>query len=215
MSANNFALKIKTAVAIAISAFALGVHMFSMAQSDANLSINGQIAAPTCLIGMQRSGGTFETAAAQTHSFGTVDASLLTVGALLGNTVPIVFWIRDSDGNSNCALVGNRWDIGLGIKNTDVVQTPNGSTFLLNQSTAAGAPKNIGLYVFSNITGATRAHVNLRNITPNFGVSLANNGAGATVTQGISTIFYLGRTSASAVTPGAFSVVIPLNIWYK
>jgi type 1 fimbria pilin len=209
----------KTALAMATCAAALGFHMVSMAQADASLSMNGQIAAPTCILGMIRMGGAYpwDTSAAQSFSFGTVDVSTLTVGAFAPNEIQLSISVRDSDGVSNCALVGNRWDIGLGVKSTDVVQTPNGLTFLRNQSTAPGAPKNIGLYIISAPTFYTRTHVNLRNIDPAFGVSLANvpSGAMPTVGSAISPFFYLGRTSASAVTPGAFSAVIPMNIFYR
>ncbi len=214
---NKFDLK-KTALTIATSAVVLSVHTFSMAQTDASLSMNGQIAAPTCLLAIQRmsSGFSTDTTAAQTYSFGTVDLSTLTVGATTTiHQIPFTINIRDSDGVTNCALVSNRWDIGLGINSTDVVQTSNGLTFIRNQSTASGAPKNIGLQITSAVTGGTRSNVNLTNAVPQFGVSLANNGVGATLSQGIAPVFHLGRTSASAVTPGAFSVVIPMNLWYR
>ncbi len=210
----------KSALAIAAGAAALGVHMFSMAQTNASLNMTGQIAAPTCLIAMQRTnGGSFnlETATTQTYSFGAVDVTAWPIyGAMAGITLDI--FLRDSDGVSNCALVSNRWDIGLGIKSTDLVYAPSVDVnYIKNQSKATGAAKNIGLFVFAGPKGTNifANGTNLGNADPRFGVSLANNGGvGVTAGQAISVSFNLAKTAAG-YTPGAFSVALPLNIWYR
>ncbi len=208
----------KTALLVAASATALGVHISSTAQ-DATLTINGQINAASCvlLVGSQQGGntvlnlGTFTTTAASNTALGN---TFNTTGAT------VVFRAVNADLTSSCtSLAGNRWDLGLDLTSVNVV-TAGGRSFITSQSVSGStSAQNVGVAINTSFgpsvtAGATPLNLNAVN-GGGVGVFMSGTASGVLASDRIALTALFGRSGASAPTVGSFSATIPINLWYR
>lgn len=210
----------KTALVVATSAAVLGVHMNSTAQQtdQGTLTINGQIQATTCILGMGNSQGAYTL---NLGSFTTLVASNAGAGNTFGTSQSVIMRLLATDGVSNCALGTSKWDIGINPQASDFV-TVGGRTFLVSQGPSSNAAQNVGVLlsttVGANPTTGTNA-LNLANSNATYGVLLSNgpSSLGLASTDRIALTAQFARTGGTGALPtaGAFSVTIPLNVWYK
>ena len=212
----------KTALVVATSAAVLGVHMTSTAQ-DATLNINGQINTASCLllVGTQQSGNSVTTMNLGTWQ--TSAASNTTLGNTFANQqgVSVVFRVVESSNtNANCnSLATNRWDVGLDLTGLTVVSAGT-RTFLASQSTSGvTTATNVGV-TFNVATGAnptagTTPLNLLNNAGGGIGVLASGSTSGVLAAERIALTALFGRSGASAPTAGAFSVTLPINLWYR
>ena len=218
MKFKNFPFK-KPALAIAASGVVLSLHMGLQAQtnSDASVSIGGQIAVSTCSLVTARNasqliGGT------RNYSFGTTNSISANAKAvdevIVSGSYAVTISLSTPDGQT-CNLPGT-WDVGLDIASGDYVTTPSGGTYLISKGD--NSPQGVGLRLQSGLTTIGRSNLDLSRAVPPYGILLSNRASRSlnlATNEAITLLPSLVRTSASAITEGSFSVSLPLNIWYK
>jgi type 1 fimbria pilin len=207
---------LKTALALATSAAALGVHLSSLAQ-DASLMLKGQVANITCLLVIGTQKGAVSLNLGRNN---TAEANKVAEGEDVNPNryVDTTLKLSAADG-SNCDLGSGKWDVGLDVLSTGYKTTSNGTRLLVPNDNAVGKATNIGLSFRTKVVGKSNlSPLDFSNSHPVYGVLMSNNGStvpSLSSTDSIQLVVRLFRASASAITSGSFSLTIPLNVWYQ
>ncbi len=209
----------KTALLVAASATALGVHISSTAQ-DATLTINGQINSASCLllVGSQQGGNTV----LNLGTFSATAASNTALGNTFNSTgATVVFRAVNADLTTACSSLGptNRWDLGLDLTGINVV-TAGARTFITSQSVSGStSAQNVGVTINTSVGSAVTAGATPLNLNAvnggGVGVFMSGTASGVLASERIALTALFGRSGASAPTVGSFTATIPINLWYR
>jgi type 1 fimbria pilin len=222
----------KINLTIAALAAGLGLHLASNAQSVVNdsgtLTINGQISASTCVLGISESGGTNTVAGNKTIALPTVTPTALgneNGVALASSKRTVVFGILASAAASSsaCTLGGGNgfWDLGVQLASTQVSSVPATPNSILINS-GAGAATGVGVLIKTTAGAAptegtgyidllTKTYNNTYTLLSSASASQPNVAAANKIAL---TAQYIKLGTANA-TAGSFNVSLPLTLWYR
>jgi len=219
-----------TACLIALAcASGLGLQAQAALSDSGAVEVNGQISTSTCLLNLGDAGST--GAGSKTLNLGTWSTGQVpsgNAGDVFGTAKSVVMNLADPSDPSKVCSISQMWDVGIKVQPNQY--TSLGAFGYLNNGAVANAAQNLGVvlaaFTSATTTFGTPIKVNLLGpaASPTYGYLLSGNqtpGMGLP-SNGVGTGGYIlltaqfARTSAtSAPTPGAFSVTLPLNVWYK
>ena len=231
----------KTAVCLLalVCASSLGLQAQAAGNDMGTMVINGQLAKATCILSI---GDTeFEGTSSKELKLGSLtDAQVpSTAGTEFGAMQYFVLTLRDAtDKSKPCDLLTSNtlWDVGINLSSNQFGTLTGGRTFLTNSATT-NAATNIGVVLttiwrWGDILSSSLfpiEYIDFNAPTGPYGVLLSGRNS---IDLGTATFAnlndpFLGspgwikvgarfvKTSSSNANPGAFSVALPLNVWYR
>ncbi|CAN1494192.1 hypothetical protein MCERE1_00280 [Burkholderiaceae bacterium] len=220
----------KTAFAwVLLGALAIG---HAQAPDQGTLVLAGTLTKPTCVLNFGDALSTLN--GRKTMSFGSISPSKIPTGQFQGftNVAPkqtVILSVKNADGSTCDGIGTGKWDVGISVTAANVVTASGGTKALQSDGDRSATPQSftsdigIVLQTTKNATEGT-ANVVLDNkpFTPTEGTgtftllsspNASIPGLVATDTLALSAQF-LTLTSGTR-TPGAYSVAIPLTVFYQ
>jgi type 1 fimbria pilin len=201
------------------------------------LDFSGTISKTTCVLNFGDAQSTL--AGRKTLSFGSIPTSLIPTAQFQGfaNVAPkqtVILSVKNADGSTCDGIGSGKWDVGISITDlTRVVTTSGGSKLLLSDGDRAASPRRfteeIGVRLMTAVNASEgtldkRVNFDVKNYTPPGSASAAFTllSDSSATAPGLSasdklavTAEFLTTTAAATRSPGAYTVAIPLTVFYQ
>jgi type 1 fimbria pilin len=220
----------KTAFAgVLLGALSMG---HAQINDQGTLDFSGTISKTTCVLSFGDAQSTL--AGRKTLSFGSIPTSQIPTGQFQGflSVAPkqtVILSVKNADGTT-CDGIGNngKWDVTVTVPTANLVTATGGTKAIQSDGDRAAIPRrfttDIGIVLQTSVNatvGNTNVDLELNSAGSTFGFlsgpgTLAP-GLSANDTLAVSAQF-LTLTSTAVVgprTPGAYSVAIPLSVFYR
>jgi type 1 fimbria pilin len=222
----------KTALAwVLLGALAMG---HAQTNDQGTLDFSGTITKTTCVLNFGDAQSTLS--GVKTLSFGSIPASNIPLTQFSGLGIAkktVILSVQNADG-ANCDGIGSgNWDVGISITDlTRVVTTSGGSKLLLSDGDRSASPRSfteeIGVRLMTAVNASEgtidkRVNFEEKKYTPPGSASaftlLSSSIAtapGLSVSDKLAvTAEFLTTTAAATRSPGAYTVAIPLTVFYQ
>jgi len=222
-------------------AMCLSMGALSMGHAQTNdqgtLVLSGTISKTTCVLNFGDAQSTL--GGRKTLSFGSITPANIPLEQFAGATIPkpkltVILSVQNADG-AHCDGIGSgKWDVGISITDlTRVVTTSGGSKLLLSDGDRAASPRTftgeIGVRLTTAVNASEgtldkRVNFDVKNYTPPGSASAAFTllSDSSATAPGLSasdklavTAEFLTTTAAATRSPGAYTVAIPLTVFYQ
>ena len=220
----------KTAFAwVLLGALAIG---HAQTPDQGSLVLAGTISKTTCVLNFGDAQSTLS--GQKTLSFGSIPTSQIPTGQFQGfvNVAPkktVILSVKNADGSTCDGIGSGKWDVGISVTTANVVSATGGTKVLQSDGDRSATTKTFTLdigIVLQTTKNATEGTANVvldnKPFTPIGGASAftllsspnaSTPGLLATETLAVSAQF-ITLTSGTR-TPGAYSVSIPLTVFYQ
>jgi type 1 fimbria pilin len=212
----------------------LGALSMGHAQTNdqGTLNFSGTISKTTCVLNFGDAQSTL--AGRKTLSFGSIPTSLIPTSQFQGflSVAPkqtVILSVKNADG-STCDGIGNgKWDVSIRVPTANLVTATGGTKAIQSDGDRTAIPRrfttDIGIVIQTSVNatvGNTNVDVNTLTSAGSSFALLSGPGSSppgllANETLAVSAQF-LTLTSTAVVgprTPGAYSVAIPLSVFYR
>jgi type 1 fimbria pilin len=224
------------AMCLFMGALSMG-HAQTSIPDQGTLVLSGTISKTTCVLNFGDAQSTL--AGRKTLSFGSISTASIPATKDSGLSIAkprltTLLSVQNADG-ANCDGIGSgKWDVGISITDpTRVVTTSGGSKLLLSDGDRAASPRrfteDIGVRLMTAVNASEgtldkRVNFDVKNYTPPGSASasftlLSDSSAtapGLSVSDKLAvTAEFLTTTAAATRSPGAYTVAIPLTVFYQ
>jgi len=207
----------------------LGALSMGHAQTNdqGTLNFSGTISKTTCVLNFGDAQSTL--AGRKTLSFGSIPTSLIPTSEFQGflSVAPkqtVILSVKNADGSTCDGIGTGKWDVTVTVPTANLVTATGGTKAIQSDGDREAIPRrfttDIGIVLQTSVNatvGNTNVDLELNSAGSTFGFlsgpgTLAP-GLSATDTLAVSAQF-LTLTSGTR-TPGAYSVAIPLSVFYR